>query len=81
MSERAEEHRRLILDEFTRQAAPFAEAPAHSNEGAVRLLIDMARNGLQPWVRPSCPDRAPATTRKTKKARSPCFSWTSDLSY
>jgi hypothetical protein len=37
MSDRAEEQRRLILDQFTRQA-PFAEMPAHSNEEANRLL-------------------------------------------
>src|SRR5262245_11354215 len=43
MSNRAEEQRRLILDQFTRQAVPFAEMPAHSNEEANRLLIDMAR--------------------------------------
>jgi SAM-dependent methyltransferase len=42
MSKRAEEQRRLILDQFTRQAVPFAEMPAHSNEESVRLLIDLA---------------------------------------
>ena len=45
MTDRAEEQRRLILDQFTRQAAPFAEMPAHSNEESVRLLIDMAQIG------------------------------------
>jgi ubiquinone/menaquinone biosynthesis C-methylase UbiE len=43
MSDRAEEQRRLILDQFTRQAVPFSEMPAHSNEEANRLLIDTAR--------------------------------------
>jgi SAM-dependent methyltransferase len=43
--DRAEEQRRLILDQFTRQAVPFAEMPAHSNEESVRLLIDMAEIG------------------------------------
>jgi SAM-dependent methyltransferase len=42
MSDRAEEQRRLILDQFTRQAVPFAEMPAHSNEESIRLLIDRA---------------------------------------
>jgi hypothetical protein len=45
MNNRAEEQRRLILDQFTRQAIPFAEMPAHSNEASVRLLIDMAGVG------------------------------------
>jgi ubiquinone/menaquinone biosynthesis C-methylase UbiE len=43
MSDQAEEQRRLILDQFTKQAIPFAEMPAHSNEESIRLLIDMAR--------------------------------------
>jgi ubiquinone/menaquinone biosynthesis C-methylase UbiE len=45
MSDRAEEQRRLILDQFTRQAVPFAEMPAHSNDEANRLLIDLAGVG------------------------------------
>jgi ubiquinone/menaquinone biosynthesis C-methylase UbiE len=45
MSDKTEEQRRLILDQFTRQAVPFAEMPAHSNEESVRLLIDMAHVG------------------------------------
>jgi SAM-dependent methyltransferase len=45
MSDRAEEQRRLILDQFTRQAVPFAEMPAHANDGANRLLLDLARIG------------------------------------
>jgi ubiquinone/menaquinone biosynthesis C-methylase UbiE len=45
MSEKADEQRRLILDQFTRQAVPFAEMPAHSNDEANRLLIEMARVG------------------------------------
>ena len=49
MTDRAEEQRRLILDQFTRQAVPFAEMPAHSNDEANRLLIEMA--GLGPVIR------------------------------
>jgi SAM-dependent methyltransferase len=45
MSDQADEQRRLILEQFTRQAVPFAEMPAHSNEESVRLLIDLARVG------------------------------------
>jgi SAM-dependent methyltransferase len=41
----ADEHKRLILDQFTRQAAPFAERHALSGEEANRLLIDLARVG------------------------------------
>ena len=46
MSDRAEEQRRLILDQFTRQAVPFAQMPAHSNDEANRLLIDLL--GVRP---------------------------------
>jgi ubiquinone/menaquinone biosynthesis C-methylase UbiE len=45
MSDRAEEQRRLVLDQFTKQAVPFAEMPAHSNEESLKLLIDMAQIG------------------------------------
>jgi ubiquinone/menaquinone biosynthesis C-methylase UbiE len=40
-----EAQRQLILDQFTRQAVPFAAMPAHSNEESVRLVIDLARIG------------------------------------
>jgi ubiquinone/menaquinone biosynthesis C-methylase UbiE len=45
MSDRAAEQRRLILDQFTRQAVPFAQMPAHSNDEANRLLIELASVG------------------------------------
>jgi ubiquinone/menaquinone biosynthesis C-methylase UbiE len=45
MSDRLEEQRRLIVDQFTRQAVPFAEMPAHSNEESLRLLVGMAQVG------------------------------------
>jgi ubiquinone/menaquinone biosynthesis C-methylase UbiE len=48
--DRAEEQRRLILDQFTRQALPFSQMPAHSNEESVRLLIDMAQIGPEDAV-------------------------------
>ena len=38
MNDRADEQRRLILDQFTRQAVPFAGVPAHSNDEANRPL-------------------------------------------
>lgn len=50
MSDKAEEQRRLILDQFTKQAVPFAEMPAHSNEESIRLVIDMARIGPEDTV-------------------------------
>jgi ubiquinone/menaquinone biosynthesis C-methylase UbiE len=50
MSDRAEEQRRLILEQFTRQAVPFAQMPAHSNEEANRLLIDLAGIGPEDTV-------------------------------
>jgi SAM-dependent methyltransferase/GNAT superfamily N-acetyltransferase len=40
-----EAQRQLILDQFTKQAVPFAAMPAHSNEASVRLVIDLARIG------------------------------------
>jgi SAM-dependent methyltransferase len=45
MTDGHEAQRRLILDQFTKQAVPFAEMPAHSNEESLKLLIDMARIG------------------------------------
>lgn len=50
MADRQEEQRRLILDQFTRQAVPFAEMPAHSNDQANRLLIDQAGVGPEDTV-------------------------------
>ena len=50
MNDKAEEQRRLILDQFTRQAVPFAEMPAHSNEESVRLVIDLAQVGPEDTV-------------------------------
>jgi SAM-dependent methyltransferase len=45
MSRTAEEQRRLILDQFTRQAEPFARLPAHSSEDSVRLVREAAGIG------------------------------------
>jgi ubiquinone/menaquinone biosynthesis C-methylase UbiE len=50
MVDRHEEQRRLILDQFTRQAVPFAQMPAHSNDAANRLLIDLAGVGPEDTV-------------------------------
>jgi len=38
--EQATEHNQLILDQFTRQAEPFALAPSHSTEESLRVLLD-----------------------------------------
>lgn len=35
-------HQELIVDQFTRQAVPFTQVPAHSSEESLRLLIQMA---------------------------------------
>jgi ubiquinone/menaquinone biosynthesis C-methylase UbiE len=43
MKDQAEEQRRLILDQFTKQAVPFSQMPAHSNDEANHLLIDLAQ--------------------------------------
>jgi ubiquinone/menaquinone biosynthesis C-methylase UbiE len=50
MVDRHEEQRRLILDQFTRQAVPFSQMPAHSNDAANRLLIDLAGVGPEDTV-------------------------------
>jgi ubiquinone/menaquinone biosynthesis C-methylase UbiE len=50
MSDHAEQQRRLIRDQFTRQAVPFAEMPAHSHDEANRLLLDMAAIGAEDTV-------------------------------
>jgi SAM-dependent methyltransferase len=50
MSDREEEQRRLILEQFTQQAVPFAEMPAHSHEESIVLLLDMARIGPKDTV-------------------------------
>ena len=38
-------HRDLILDQFTRQAAPFSTAQAIADENALRLLVEFSRAG------------------------------------
>lgn len=45
MPQTAEDQRRLILDQFTRQAEPFAKLPAHSTEESLRLLGEAAGIG------------------------------------
>jgi SAM-dependent methyltransferase len=45
MQRPVDEHNRLILDQFTRQAVPFAQRHALSGEEANRLLIDLAAVG------------------------------------
>jgi ubiquinone/menaquinone biosynthesis C-methylase UbiE len=50
MSDKADEQRQLILDQFTRQAVPFAQMPAHSNEEANRLLLDLTEIGPKDTV-------------------------------
>ena len=37
-----ENHEKLIIDQFTKQAVPFANISGHSAEEATKLLIDMA---------------------------------------
>jgi ubiquinone/menaquinone biosynthesis C-methylase UbiE len=43
----AEEHRRLILEQFTQQAIPFARLPMHDLEQAHRLVLEAAAIGPQ----------------------------------
>jgi ubiquinone/menaquinone biosynthesis C-methylase UbiE len=39
MTPTADEHRRLTVDQFTRQAVPFGRMPAHSDEEAFRVVL------------------------------------------
>jgi ubiquinone/menaquinone biosynthesis C-methylase UbiE len=41
----ATEHRRLILEQFTQQAVPFARMPIHNAEESNRLVLDAAAIG------------------------------------
>lgn len=50
MVDREDLQRRLIVDQFTRQAVPFGEMPAHSNEESVKLIADLARVDAQSTV-------------------------------
>src|SRR2546425_11437868 len=38
-------HREAILDQFTRQAVPFATAPGIKDEAALKLVVDFAGAG------------------------------------
>jgi SAM-dependent methyltransferase len=40
-----EDQRRLIVDQFTRMAIPFAELPAHSTDDSIRLVCEAAGIG------------------------------------
>ena len=43
-------HRSRILDQFTRQAVPFATAPAIRNQEALNLMVQMAHAGAEDTV-------------------------------
>ena len=43
-------HRELILDQFTRQAVPFATAPAIRNQEALNRIVEMAAAGPEDTV-------------------------------
>ena len=43
-------HQDLILDQFTKQAIPFATAPGIKDEEALKLLIDFTGAGPQDTV-------------------------------
>ncbi|HVT92676.1 MAG TPA: class I SAM-dependent methyltransferase [Bryobacteraceae bacterium] len=42
MSALLQQHNREILDQFTRQAKPFSDAPAHSAEDTLRIFLEAA---------------------------------------
>jgi len=47
-------HNQLIVEQFTRMAAPFAEMPAHSDHTSMQLLIDSASIGSDDRVLDVC---------------------------
>ena len=50
MGKADEEQRRLVLDQFTRQAVPFARLPAHSTEESIRLVSEAAGIGPEDTI-------------------------------
>jgi SAM-dependent methyltransferase len=47
---RPSEHQSEILDQFTRQATPFATAPGIRDEAALRLIVEESRAGAEDTV-------------------------------
>jgi ubiquinone/menaquinone biosynthesis C-methylase UbiE len=43
-------HRDAIIDQFSRQAVPFAQVPGHTNEESLQLLLEMADASTQDTV-------------------------------
>jgi ubiquinone/menaquinone biosynthesis C-methylase UbiE len=50
MDKRQEEQRRLIVEQFTKQAVPFSEIPYHNDEDTNRLVIETAGIGREDTV-------------------------------
>jgi hypothetical protein len=42
MERSSSSHNELIIDQFTKQAVPFANLPAHSDEDASKLLFTLS---------------------------------------
>ena len=50
MNNEQDEQRRLIVEQFTKQAVPFAEMPIHNDEDTNRLVIETAEIGQDDMV-------------------------------
>jgi len=50
MNNKQDEQRRLIVEQFTKQAVPFAEMPIHNGEDTNRLVIETAGIGPEDTV-------------------------------
>ena len=50
MPNNKDEHQKLIVEQFSQQAVPFAEMPIHSNEDADRLVLETVGIGLEDTV-------------------------------
>ena len=50
MSDPRDEQRRLIVEQFTKQAVPFSQMPQHNDEDTNRLVIETAGIGSDDTV-------------------------------
>jgi len=50
MSDQQNQQRRLIIEQFTKQAVPYSEMPHHNEEGTNRLVIETAGIGPEDMV-------------------------------
>jgi ubiquinone/menaquinone biosynthesis C-methylase UbiE len=69
MTDQHDEQRRLIVEQFTKQAMPFAEMPHHNDEDTNRLVIETAEIGPEDTVLDVACGPGLITTAMAKVAR------------